>query len=200
MRVLIGGIGYRNLRDHSFGPLVIDRLSARAWPEHVSVEDISYGPIAVVQRLEDDPVDERFELAIVAAAAQRDRRPPGTLCVYRWDNVLPGDDRVQVAISEAITGVIALDNTLLVARRFGALPLQVVIIEVEPVLEAFGEELSPVVERTVERACDVATRLALDPPSADVVSSAPLGGGWPAAVHERHSHAVSAVERKEGSR
>ena len=178
MRVLIGGVGYRNLRDHSFGVVVTDTLAARPWPDEVSVEDVSYGPIAVVQRLEDDPPDRRFGLAILVGAVTRPGREPGTLVMYRWDNVLPDADHVQLAVSEAITGVIALDNTLVVARQFGALPRDVVVIEAEPALHEFGDELSPAIAAAVERACEAATRLALDPTAALThVPESPLGGG-----------------------
>ena len=92
-RVLIGGIGYRNLRDHSFGVVLVDALAALEWPPGVCVEDISYNPIAVVQRLQDEPIDGGFELAVIVGALQRPGRMPGTLSVYRWDNVLPGAGR-----------------------------------------------------------------------------------------------------------
>ena len=88
-RVLIGGVGYRNLRDHSFGVVLVDGIDASGWPAGVSVEDISYNPIAVVQRLQDDPPDQRFDLAVIVGALQRPGRTPGTLSVYRWDNVMP---------------------------------------------------------------------------------------------------------------
>jgi hypothetical protein len=129
MRVLIGGVGYRNLRDHSFCVMLVDSLAAQAWPPGVSIEDVSYNPIAVVQRLEDDPEDARFDLAIIIGALQRPGRIPGTLSVYRWDNVLPSDDGVHEAITEAVTGIISLDNTLVVARYFKALPATVVALE-----------------------------------------------------------------------
>ena len=77
MRVLLGGVGYRNLRDHSFGVLVIETLAAREWAAAVSVEDISYNPIAVVQRFEDDPPDRRFTRAVLVSSVQRPGRAPG---------------------------------------------------------------------------------------------------------------------------
>jgi len=174
VRVLIGGVGYRNLRDHSFGVLAVDALAARSWPSDVSVEDISYNPITVVQRLEDDPAERRFGLAVILGAVDRGRQA-GTLTVYRWDTVLPDATRVQAAVAEAVTGVIALDNTLIVARHFGALP-PAVVVEVEPRSHAFGPELSPEVARALERACQLVTDLALDPATAAHISEAPLGG------------------------
>ncbi len=175
MRVLIGGVGYRNLRDHSFGVLAVEALAARAWPADVSVEDISYNPIAVVQRFEDDPPERRFGLAIILGAVERGR-PAGTLTAYRWDTVLPDASGIQSAVGEAVTGVIALDNTLVVTRHFGALP-PAVVLEVEPGVHTFGQELSPAVTQALDRACELVTGLALDPSTAGRLSEAPLGGG-----------------------
>lgn len=176
-RVLVGGIGYRNLRDHSFGVLLVDALATEEWPPHVSVEDISYGPIALVQRLEDDPAGERFARAVIVSAVERPDRRPGALSVYRWDNALPDPARIQGAVAEAVTGVIHLDNSLIITRHFEALPADVVIIEVEPAVHAFGEEFSPAVAQVWRRAAGMVRTLALDPAAADCVPVAALGGG-----------------------
>jgi Ni,Fe-hydrogenase maturation factor len=50
MRTLIAGVGYSNLSDLSVGPLVAAQLRGEEWPAHVEVDDLSYGPIAVVHR------------------------------------------------------------------------------------------------------------------------------------------------------
>jgi hydrogenase maturation protease len=165
-RVLIGGVGYRNLRDHSFGVVLVDALAARPWPSNVAVEDISYNPIAVVQRLQDDEPDGRFDLAVIAGALQRAGRPPGTLTAYRWDNVLPRPQVVHEAITEAVTGIIALDNTLVIARHFDVLPATVVVLELEPDAHEFGDELTPAVARAVVQAQQLITDLAADPDAA----------------------------------
>lgn len=173
MRVLIGGLGYRNLRDHSLGVAVSDLLAEREWPPGVLVEDVSYNPIAVVQRLQDDPVDR----AVVVAGISRPGRAAGTIEAYRWDGALPDAERIQTAVAEAVTGVIFLDNTLVVARHFGALPEEVLVVEVEPAVEEFGEEFSPVVAQAFEPVCALVTRLATDAEAARRVPQAPLGGG-----------------------
>lgn len=165
-RVLIGGVGYRNLRDHSFGVILVDDLGADRWPPGVSIEDISYNPIAVVQRLEDDAPDQRFDLAVIAGAFQRPGRNRGTFSAYRWDNVLPPPSRVHEAITEAVTGIISLDNTLIVARHFNALPTTVVVLEVEPDAHEFGTELTPAVADALRQARQLVTRLASAPASA----------------------------------
>src|SRR3989442_802990 len=74
MRTLIGGVGYWYLRDGSLGPAVAAELGRETWPADARGEDLSYGPIAVMQRLQGmDPPLER----LVLVPALRGGRPPG---------------------------------------------------------------------------------------------------------------------------
>ena len=139
--MLIGGVGYRNLRDGSIGLHVIERLADRAG-DGVEVEDISYHPVGLSQNLQDRPDYDR--LILVAGVARG--RFPGTISAYRWDGVLPDEREIQTRVSEAVTGVISLDNTLVVCGAFGGLPGDVRVVEVEPASEDWGEELSPAIE------------------------------------------------------
>src|SRR5262245_38429260 len=182
MRVIVAGVGYRNLRDHSAGVEVADRLAGRAWPAEVVVEDLSYNPIAVGQRLEDEPADRRFERAIVVGAVERGREP-GTVTAYRWDGVLPGDGEIHRAVTEAVTGVIALDNTLIVTRHFGALPDDVIVVEVEPAEHEFGDTLGDAVADAFDGLYALVAELAIEPTAAARLPRAPLGG--PVAVSVR---------------
>ncbi|HEU4367925.1 MAG TPA: hypothetical protein VFV05_06835 [Methylomirabilota bacterium] len=175
MRVVVAGVGYRNLRDHSIGVAVVDRLAARSWGGDVVVEDLSYNPIAVGQRLEDEPPDRRFERAVVVAGVERGRAP-GTVTAYRWDGVLPGDDEIHRAVTEAVTGVIALDNTLVVTRHFGALPDEVIAVEVEPAVHEFGETFSDAVAGVFDVVCELVVALATDPGAVARLPRAALGG------------------------
>jgi hydrogenase maturation protease len=176
VRVIVAGVGYRNLRDHSVGVAVADRLEREPWPDGVVVEDLSYNPIAVVQRLDDERPDERFERAVFIAAPERNGRAPGTVVAYRWDGALPGSEEIHRAVTEAVTGIIALDNTLVVTRHFGALPDEVVVVEVEPELQEFGDSFSDVVARRFETVCDLVRRYATDGNAVERLPRAPLGG------------------------
>lgn len=184
MRAIVAGIGYRNLRDHSVGVAVIDRLAGWRGGDDVAVEDLSYNPIAVGQRLEDEPPDRRFTRAVVVGAAERGHRP-GAVTAYRWDGVLPRDEEIQRAVSEAVTGVIALDNTLVVTRHFGWLPDEVVVIEVEPGVQEFGEELSEAVAEAMDEVCALVVTMATDAAAASRLPCAPLGGARPAPASPR---------------
>ncbi|MFN2398201.1 MAG: hypothetical protein ABR543_06105 [Gemmatimonadaceae bacterium] len=176
-RVLVGGIGYRNLSDYSAGVLAVDVLAQRQWPEHVVVEDVSYGPIAVVQRLQDETADRTFgRLVSVSSVARGGGRIPGTITAYRWDGVLPSPDEVQGAVAEAVTGVISMDNTLIVCRQFGALPDETIVVEIEPLVQECGEELSAPIAAIFDSLCAMVTTLATDEAAVNLLPIAPLGG------------------------
>ncbi len=172
MRVIVGGVAYPDLCDYSIGMEVQERLSRRQAPANVVVEDLSYNPIAVIQRLEDEPPDDRFERAVFVSAVKRGDRPAGTVTCFRWDGLLPADDEVQRAITEAVTGIIRLDNTLVIARYFRALPNEVVVVEVEPETHEFGAALSAAVAAQVDRVCDLVWSFATDD---SAVAALPVG-------------------------
>lgn len=149
-RVLVGGVGYRLLRDLSLGPLLMDRLKQEDWPEGVEIEDLSYGPVGVMHNLDARPPYDRI---VLVGGVQRGR-PPGDVFRYAWARRLPDPEEIQARVAEAITGVISLDNLLIIATYFDKLPRDVVVIEVEAADEDWGEEFSPEVERAIPRAID----------------------------------------------
>ena len=159
MRTLIGGVGYSYLRDGSLGPLVVEELAREPWPDGVAVENLSYGPIAVMQRLQD--ADPPFDRLVLIAAIRRGR-PPGTATVYRWDGQLPDAAEIQARVAEAVTGVISLDNLLVITGFFNALPSDVLVVEVEPEDEGWGEGLSAAIEAVRGDAAGTVRALALD--------------------------------------
>lgn len=146
-RVLVAGVGYRNLRDLSLGPLLIDRLQEQNldWPEGTEVEDLSYGPIAIMHSLDERPPYDRM----VFVSGARRGRAPGEISRYEWRGELPDEDEIHQRVSEAATGVIDLENLLIVASYFRKLPADVVVFEVEVADDSFGEEMTPIVENVI---------------------------------------------------
>ena len=177
LRAVIGGVGYRNLRDHSLGIVMSDELEALANPPALQVEDLCYGPVAVAQWLLDEANVNRA--VFITAIGREDGRSPGTICVYRWDHVLPSDDIIQRCVVDAVTGVILLDNTLVVVEWMGALPAETIVIEVEPLEHAFGDEMSPAVAAAYDEVRRLALHLATDVEAGRDLPLRPLGGGWP---------------------
>ena len=182
-RTVIGGVGYRHLRDHSLGIVISDELEREARPPSLLVEDLCYGPVAVGQWLLDEARVAPITRAVfVTAVGRDDGRPPGTISVYRWDHVLPSDEAIQRAVTDAVTGVILLDNTLVVTEWMKALPAETIVVEVEPLEHAFGDEMSPAVAAAYPRAREIVMRLATDAELGRLLPVSPLGGCWAATV------------------
>ena len=189
MRVVIGGIGYRNLRDHSLGIVMSDELEPLARPPALLVEDLCYGPVAVGQWFLDEAREAPITRAVfITAIARDDGRPPGTISAYRWDHLLPSDDEIQRCVVDAVTGVIFLDNTLIVVEWMKALPPETIVIEVEPLEHAFGDEMSPAVADAYAEVRRLALHYATHETAARTLPVSPLGGEW-SAVASRWSGA-----------
>lgn len=145
-RTLIAGVGYRNLRDLSAGNAVVDALMALEWPPEVEIEDLSYGPMDAIFRLR----EAAFDRLVVVGAMARVGRIPGESYRRRWHYEPEPPELVQSRVAEAVTGVISLDNLLVICAHFEALPPDVTVIEIEPEDDGWGEGFSPRVERVVE--------------------------------------------------
>lgn len=170
---LLGGVGYHDLRDFSVGPTVAGWLDEQSWPEAVSVQNLSIGPVDVVHRL--NGADPPFQRWIVVGSVRRGR-VAGSVTAYRWDGSLPPDEAIQERVAEAVTGVVGLDNLVIVAAGLGAAPPETFVVEVEPEVEELGHTFTPAVERGAREAARRARSLALDPREARRLPAAPLGG------------------------
>jgi hypothetical protein len=135
--VLVGGIYELFQSDLDLGRHAVERLRAEELGADVLVEDLHYGAVAVVQRLE----ELRPDVLVLVTAARRDRAP-GTV-ERRLVVARPVDAReFQAAIGDAVTGYVHLDLLLEVATGFDALPPRTVAVEVEPERTDSGEGLS----------------------------------------------------------
>lgn len=149
-RVLIGGVGYRWMRDASFGLVAGDALARQGWPDGVEVADLGYGALYVALDLAD--ANPPYDRIILVAAVRRDR-VAARLYSTHWVPPPADADDLQERIREAGAGVIDLDHLLRIARHFGGLPDDVVCIELEPADVSAGEGLSdaaaPCLEETL---------------------------------------------------
>ncbi len=146
MRVFIGAVGYTNLRDLSVGLKVLEDLQKLEWPDGVEIDDLSPGgPIAAVHRFRDDPLYDR----VILVGAVGRSRVPGQIYCYRWDGSLPSKDEIQMRVSEGVTGVISLDNLLIVGGYFGIWPPDMVLVEIEPCDEDWGSDFSEPVQSAI---------------------------------------------------
>lgn len=142
-RIFIGGLGYTFLRDLSVGPLIVQELKQGAWPPGVEIDDLGPGgPIAAIHRFRELPPYDR----VILVSSEARMREAGQIYCYRWDGCLPDTDEIQMRVSEAVTGVIGLDNLLIIGGYFGIWPRDVVVMEVEPCEWDWGAEFSEPVQ------------------------------------------------------
>ena len=140
-KVLIAGVGHPNLKDLSFGQIFLAHLKEQNWPDNVDLENLSFGAIAVLQWFQDEP--GKYDRVIFVSAAEREGREPGTLNVYNWNFAPLDEEVVQECVAESVTGIISLDNLMMILQYFKALPAEVVVLDLEPVSSEIGFECSP---------------------------------------------------------
>lgn len=174
MKTLIGTVGYYGQRDLSAGPLLLPRLQGEPWPPGVVVEDLSYDPIAFVHRMnEEDPL---FDRLILVGAMDRGH-PEVRISWYRWQGRLPPAEEVQQRIGEALSGVVDLENLLVIGQQFGALPAEVFAVEVQPMAISHGLEPSPELEARLPGVVDLVRQLASSSePGAILTHQEPVSG------------------------
>lgn len=136
--VLIGIVGYSPVvDDYPLGPKLMDALKARL--EHrpdVAVENMTWSPIHVVQRFQDEGAvrPRRFVLVGVAAVSIA----PGRVRSFRWSGGAVPAAAMQERIYEAVTGVVDIENTLIIGSHFQVWPDEVYCVEVDLPADTFG--------------------------------------------------------------
>ena len=141
MKVLIAGVGHPNLKDLSFGQVLLPHLKEQDWTKGFDLENLSFGAIAVLQWFQDFP--DKYDRVVFVSAAERTGRKPGTLDVYKWDFAPLDEEVVQECVAESVTGIISLDNLMMILQYFKALPPEVFVLDLEPVDSEIGFECSP---------------------------------------------------------
>lgn len=145
--VFIGTVGYHNLGNHSIGPALLPRLHTLAWPEGVEVDELNWGPIAVVQKFQSLPVP--YDRVILLAALERPERRIGDITVFSWRGKLPDEELIQRCVGDAVTGVISVENLLVIGEYFRIWPAEMIVVDVEPGPEQAGEELTAELKQAI---------------------------------------------------
>ena len=185
MRTVIGIVGYYGfVRGYPLGPELMERLRAVAWPEGVEIREMNWGPVAIVQDFQAQP--ERPERVVLVGALDRGL-PEGQVSCRRWEGGALEVAAVQQRMFEAVTGVISLDNLLVIGGHFGIWPRQTFTVELQWPESGLGDlvlgeievdrgtgqvvgerPISPANDRIVQRLVAAVRAMALDsaPPDA----------------------------------
>ena len=161
-RVFIGTVGYHILRNHSIGPILLPQLKQQDWPEGVIVDELNWGPIAVVQQFEATEVP--YDRVILLTAIERSDRAIGDISVFQWQGFLPDEKQIQACVGDAATGVISVENLLVIGQYFKIWPDEVFLVDVEPGPEQAGEHLTEEVAIKVPEVIQTIQSLSTDGP------------------------------------
>jgi hypothetical protein len=121
-RAFVGSFGRPGMRDLDFGRQVIDCLQQLDWPAGVVVEELPCSPALVLNRLQ----ELRPSKVVLLGAVSRGDEPAGAVRRYAFHHATVPD----------------VDHSLTVARQWGGLPADTVIIEVEPADTGYGPGFS----------------------------------------------------------
>ena len=117
MRTIVGIVGYYGfVRGYPLGPELMERLHALAWPDDVDIREMNWGPVAIVQDFQAQA--EKPQRVVLVGALDRGLAD-GTVSCRRWTGGALDLDAVQRRMFEAVTGVISLDNLLVIGAQFG---------------------------------------------------------------------------------
>lgn len=147
-RILIGTVGYHLLRDYSLGPKLLPQLQSLSWPGDVEIDEMNWGPVAIVQQFE--ALSTPYKRVIILTATDLGKRE-GTITLRVWRGGLPTADQIQARVSEAVTGTISAENLLIIGEHFGIWPEQTLLVDVQPGPEEAGETFTPAVQAAVPR-------------------------------------------------
>jgi hydrogenase maturation protease len=122
------------MRDLDFGRQLVEYFQQLDWPQGVVVEDLCFSVPLVLHRLE----ELRPAKVVLVGAVARELDPPATLRRYRPDLTPAGPAQVHRSMEDGLGELVDIDHTLAVARHWGRLPADTVVIEVEPAEIDFG--------------------------------------------------------------
>jgi hypothetical protein len=146
-KVFIGTVGYHNLRNHSIGPALLPQLQKMQWAEGVDVDELNWGPIAIVQKFQSLPTP--YDRVILIAAIERSERKIGDITVYKWMGRIPDEELIQRCVGDAVTGVISVENLLIIGEYFKIWTGETFVVDVEPGPEEAGENFTEEMQKAI---------------------------------------------------
>ena len=135
---LIGIVGYTPVLDaFPLSARLIKELRRRLPGDgSVAIENMSWGPIHIVQRFQDLETPRLERLVLVGGASVSVK--PGRVRAYRWMGGKLPEHAVQERMYEAVTGIVDIENTLVIGEYFGIWPAECFVVEADIPGDWFG--------------------------------------------------------------
>lgn len=159
-KTLIGTVGYHILGNHSMPPMLFHHLKEMEWPEGVKVDELNWGPVAVVQMFEAE--NPPFERVIILCAIERKGRDIGDIDIFQWKGTLPDEEQIQACVGDAATGVISVENLLVIGEYFKIWKDEVYLIDVEPGPEVAGEKWTEGVQNAIPEVISIIKQISAE--------------------------------------
>ncbi len=136
--ILIGVVGYSPVVEaFPLGPRLMAGLEARlAGSRQVAVENMTWSPLHIVQRFQDEGAVRPHRLVLVGAASVSER--PGRVRAFRWMGGALSARAMQERVYEAVTGIVDIENTLMIGTHFEVWPSETYTVEVDCPADTFG--------------------------------------------------------------
>ena len=138
MRALIGIVGHSPILDrYPLGQLLMQDLQSRDWGTMiVDIENMTWSPIHVTQRLQDQ--QNSYDRTVLIGSSAGCLKP-GNVVTYRWLGGEMSTLKLQERVYEGVTGVVSLDNTLVIGDYFKVWSDEVFTVEIDLPEDTFGE-------------------------------------------------------------
>ena len=135
---MVGIVGYSAVvESYPLGPKLLEELENifRDNP-NVILENFTWSPVHIVQRLQGGEMTRPDRIVLVGLAAGSSK--PGTVAVHRWVGGTQPEAKVQERIYEAVTGIVDLENTLMIGSYFNVWPDECLTVEADLAPDTFG--------------------------------------------------------------
>ena len=136
--MMVGIVGYSAVvESYPLGPKLLEELESIFGDNpNVILENFTWSPVHIVQRLQGGEMTRPDRIVLVGLAAGSSK--PGTVAVHRWVGGTQPEVKVQERIYEAVTGIVDLENTLMIGSYFNVWPDECLTVEADLAPDTFG--------------------------------------------------------------
>ena len=136
--MMVGIVGYSAVvESYPLGPKLMEELENIFGDNpNVILENFTWSPVHIVQRLQGGEMTRPDRIVLVGLAAGSSK--PGTVAVHRWVGGTQPEAKVQERIYEAVTGIVDLENTLMIGSYFNVWPDECLTVEADLAPDTFG--------------------------------------------------------------
>jgi len=136
--VMVGIVGYSAVvESYPLGPKLLEELQDIFGDDpNVLLENFTWSPVHIVQRLQGGEMTRPDRIVLVGLAAGSSK--PGTVAVHHWIGGTQPEVKVQERIYEAVTGIVDLENTLMIGSYFKVWPEECLTVEADLAPDTFG--------------------------------------------------------------